>query len=65
MATHFSIITWRILLTEKAGGLQSIGLQKSQTQLKRLSTCNMYASQNYTIIELKASIGDPLESASF
>ena len=53
MATRFSIITWRILLTEKPSGLQSIGLQNSETQMKRLSTRNMYASQKYTIIELK------------
>ena len=33
MATHSSILAWRILWTEEPGGLQSIGLQKSQTQL--------------------------------
>ena len=27
MATHFSILAWRISWTEKPGGLQSIGLQ--------------------------------------
>ena len=27
-ATHFSIIAWRISLTEEPGGLQSIGLQR-------------------------------------
>ena len=32
MATHFSILAWRIPWTEEPGGLQSIGLQ-SQTQL--------------------------------
>ena len=36
MATHSSILAWRIPWTEEPGGLQSIGLQ-SQTQLKRLS----------------------------
>ena len=30
MATHFSILAWKILWTEEAGGLQSMGLQ-SQT----------------------------------
>ena len=35
MATHSSILAWRILWTEKPGGLQAIGSQ-SQTQLKQL-----------------------------
>jgi len=33
MATHSSILAWKILWTEKPGELQSMGLQKSQTQL--------------------------------
>ena len=37
IATHSSILAWRIPWTEEPGGLWSIGLQ-SQTQLKRLST---------------------------
>ena len=28
MATHSSILAWRILWTEELGGLQSIGLQR-------------------------------------
>ena len=36
MATHSSILAWRIPWTEEPGGLQSIVLQ-SQTQLKQLS----------------------------
>ena len=28
MATHSSILTWRIPWTEKSGGLQPIGLQR-------------------------------------
>ena len=31
MATHSSILAWRILWTEEPGGLQSMVLQKSQT----------------------------------
>ena len=38
MATHFSILVWRIPWTEEPGGLRNVGSQKSQTQLKRLST---------------------------
>ena len=30
MASHSSILAWRIPWTEEPGGLQSIGLQKSQ-----------------------------------
>ena len=33
MATHSSILAWEIPKTEEAGGLPSMGLQKSQTQL--------------------------------
>ena len=37
MATHSSILAWRIPWTEELGGLQSTGVAKSQTILKRLS----------------------------
>ena len=45
MATHSSILAWRIPWTEKLGGLQSMGLQ-SQTQLitAHLSIHLLYAS---------------------
>ena len=33
MATHSSILTWRISWTEKHGGPQSMGVTKSQTRL--------------------------------
>ena len=33
MATHSSILTWRIPWTEEPGRLQSMALQKSRTQL--------------------------------
>ena len=31
MAIHSSILAWRILWSEKPGGLQSMGSQKNQT----------------------------------
>ena len=31
IATHSSILAWEITWTEEPGGLQSMGLQKSQT----------------------------------
>ena len=33
MATHSIILAWKIPWTEEPGQLQSMGLQKSQTQL--------------------------------
>ena len=33
MATHSAIFAWEISWTERAGGLQSVESQKSQTQL--------------------------------
>ena len=33
MATHSSILAWRIPWTEEPGGLQGMGSQKSQTRL--------------------------------
>ena len=33
MATHSSILAWRIPRTEEPGGLQSMGVTKSQTRL--------------------------------
>ena len=33
MVTHSSILAWGIPWTEEPGGLQSVGSQKSQTQL--------------------------------
>ena len=34
MATHPSVLAWRIPWTVEPGGLQSMGLQRSQTQLR-------------------------------
>ena len=33
MATHSSILAWRIPWTEEPGGLQSMGVTKSRTRL--------------------------------
>ena len=37
MATHSSILAWRILWTEQPGGLQFMGSKMSWTQLEQLS----------------------------
>ena len=34
MASYSSILAWEIPWTDELGGLQSMGLQKSQTQLR-------------------------------
>ena len=38
MSTHSSILAWEIPWTEEPGGLKSMGLQKSQTQVSDLTT---------------------------
>ena len=38
MASHSSILAWRIPWTEEPDGLQSTGVTQSRTGLKRLST---------------------------
>ena len=38
MAIRYSILAWRIPWTEEPGGLQSMRVAKSQTQLKRLGS---------------------------
>ena len=43
MATHSSILAWKIPWTEEPGGLQYMGLQKSQTRLKQLSSSSSKA----------------------
>ena len=40
MATHSSILAWEIPWTEEPGKLQSVGLQKSQTQISNSTTTN-------------------------
>ena len=48
MATHSSILAWRIPWTEEPGGLESMGLQ-SQTRLS-------------TTVDQSRSVGDPVGS---
>ena len=38
MATHSSILAWKIPWTEKPGRLQSMGSHKRQTRLSNLTT---------------------------
>ena len=61
IATHPSILAWRIPWTEEPGGLQSIGLQ-SWTQLKQLST---YASdQIRSVAQSCPTLCDPMNRST-
>ena len=44
MATHSSILAWRIQWAEEPGGLQSMGSQESHTQL---STAQLFVQSMY------------------
>ena len=48
MATHSSVLAWRIPETAEPGGLPSMGVTRSQTWLKRLSS-SMYGCESWTI----------------
>ena len=50
MATHSSILAWRIPWTEEPGGLQSMGSQRvtQRTGLKQLHTCTHTSSLSLT-----------------
>ena len=51
MATHSSIFAWRIPWAEETGGLQSMGVARSQTQLKPLGTGVVLSLRNWTNIK--------------
>ena len=51
MTTHSSILVWRILCTEEPGRLQSMGSQKSQTQL---------SNERFSVAVIKHVLGSPL-----
>ena len=48
MATHSSVLAWRIPGTVEPGGLLSVGLQ-SQTRLKRLSSSSSSSKSRYCL----------------
>ena len=59
MATHSSILAWKIPWTEGPGGLQAIGSQKSRTWLKRLinkqTKNNVYIYMRMSVCECVCS----------
>ena len=54
MATHSTILAWRILWTEETGGLLSIESQ-NQTQLKRLSSSSSSSNELNILFYTKSS----------
>ena len=49
-ATYCSILAWRILWTEEPGRLQSLGVTKSWTQLRRLSSSSSQGNRSSVIL---------------
>ena len=49
MATHSSIAAWEIPWTEEPSRLQSMGLQKSQTQLCDSTTFYIYSLSQFEL----------------
>ena len=47
MATHSSILTWRIPCTEKPGGLQSTGSQTAAVAVSPAFPMSVYIPHNY------------------
>ena len=47
MATHSSILAWRILWTEEPGGLQSMGSQQSDVTEQPSSQAEVYHMKNF------------------
>ena len=47
MATHSSVLAWRIPGTGEPGGLPSMGIAQSRTQLKRLSSSSSSSIRIY------------------
>ena len=52
MATHSSVLAWRIPGMEEPGGLPSTGVAQSRTRLKRLSSSSSSSSRSGKDIEL-------------
>ena len=57
MATHSGILAWRIPWTEEPGGLQSMGLQESDTT-EQLNTCK-HTLPNSTLVLMAFSTSVP------
>ena len=61
MATHSRILAWKIPWTEELGGLQSMGLQKSQIQQnsrhgKQKSIVSLYTNSEKSVKKIMKTI---------
>ena len=56
MATYSSILAWEIPWTEEPGGPQSMGSQKSQTQLSDQTTKTTISVSNDSLVKKKKKI---------
>ena len=56
MATHSSVLAWRIPGTGEPGGLPSYGITQSRTRLKRLSSSNMYLVHACQMLSVSVSL---------
>ena len=56
MAIYFNILAWKILGTQEPGGLQSIGLQKSQRLLGDLTTTTYSLTRSIVFLLLSCNI---------
>ena len=61
MATHSSILAWRIPWTEEPRGLQSTGSQKSWTRLRDYHTEMNQREVNKTEKAIKLNLDDTLQ----
>ena len=57
MATHSSILAWRIPWTEEPGGLQSLGLQRVRDDLATQQQQQSYSGHDIEIYRLLSSAG--------
>ena len=65
MATHFSILSWRIPRTEEPCGLQSTVLQRGWTRLKQFSTRWPYKADisiTITVMNISITAKSPIET---
>ena len=50
LATHSSILAWNIPWTEELGRLQSMGVEKSRTQLSDFTFTFLFDSTKYPVV---------------
>ena len=64
LATHSSIVTWRISWTEEPGGIQSMGSQRDTTEQLRTRTCVHARTHTHTHLEVTHHVQRPRKADS-